>query len=150
MAKNICKQKSSLFILGFNSLHNNLWATKHIIISCNLGKLDSSAVLVFFLLTVLIAYLSAKRYTAVVHIYLYKSIQEFIVLPSSLDCALLLLQFLNLSLVGLVFHELFSPLFSDLALHLLLWLLKFQDGEHVYTCGGFVLMFGKTNTMFEV
>ena len=23
-----------------------------------------------------------------------------------------------------------------------------QDGEHMYTCGGFVLMFGKTNTVF--
>ena len=22
-----------------------------------------------------------------------------------------------------------------------------QDGEHVYTCGGFMLMYGKTNTM---
>ena len=22
-----------------------------------------------------------------------------------------------------------------------------QDGEHVYTCGGFILMFGKTNTI---
>ena len=22
-----------------------------------------------------------------------------------------------------------------------------QDGEHVYTCGGFVLMYGKTNTI---
>ena len=25
-----------------------------------------------------------------------------------------------------------------------------QDGEHMYTCGRFVLMFGKTNTVFEV
>ena len=25
-----------------------------------------------------------------------------------------------------------------------------QDGEHMYTCGGFVLMFGKTNTAFQV
>ena len=25
-----------------------------------------------------------------------------------------------------------------------------QDGEHVYTCGGFILMFGKTNTVFQV
>ena len=24
-----------------------------------------------------------------------------------------------------------------------------QDGEHKYTCGGFVLMFGKTNTVFQ-
>ena len=24
-----------------------------------------------------------------------------------------------------------------------------QDGEHMYTCGGFVLMFGKTNTVFR-
>ena len=23
-----------------------------------------------------------------------------------------------------------------------------QDGEHVYTCGGFMLMYGKTSTMF--
>ena len=23
-----------------------------------------------------------------------------------------------------------------------------QDGEHVYTCGGFMLMYGKTNTLF--
>ena len=23
-----------------------------------------------------------------------------------------------------------------------------QDGEHVYTCGGFMLMYGKTNTTF--
>jgi len=22
-----------------------------------------------------------------------------------------------------------------------------QDGEHVYTCGGFMLMYGKTNTV---
>jgi len=22
-----------------------------------------------------------------------------------------------------------------------------QDGEHVYTCGGFILIFGKTNTI---
>ena len=22
-----------------------------------------------------------------------------------------------------------------------------QDGEHMYTCGGFMLMYGKTNTM---
>jgi len=22
-----------------------------------------------------------------------------------------------------------------------------QDGEHMYTCGGFVLMYGKTNTI---
>ena len=22
-----------------------------------------------------------------------------------------------------------------------------QDGEHMYTCGGFILMFGKTNTI---
>ena len=25
-----------------------------------------------------------------------------------------------------------------------------QDGEHMYTCGGFVLIFGKTNTVFQV
>ena len=25
-----------------------------------------------------------------------------------------------------------------------------QDGERMYTCGGFVLMFGKTNTVFQV
>ena len=25
-----------------------------------------------------------------------------------------------------------------------------QDGEHMYTCDGFVLMFGKTNTVFGV
>ena len=24
------------------------------------------------------------------------------------------------------------------------------DGERMYTCGGFVLMFGKTNTVFQV
>ena len=24
---------------------------------------------------------------------------------------------------------------------------RVQDGEHVYTCGGFILMFGKTNTI---
>jgi len=23
----------------------------------------------------------------------------------------------------------------------------FHDGEHVYTCGGFMLMYGKTNTI---
>ena len=23
-----------------------------------------------------------------------------------------------------------------------------QDGEHVYTCGGYMLMYGKTNTIF--
>ena len=22
-----------------------------------------------------------------------------------------------------------------------------QDGEHMYTCGGFILIFGKTNTI---
>ena len=27
---------------------------------------------------------------------------------------------------------------------------RVQDGEHMYTGGGFVLMFGKTNTVFEV
>ena len=27
---------------------------------------------------------------------------------------------------------------------------RVQDGEHTYTGGGFVLMFGKTNTVFEV
>ena len=26
-------------------------------------------------------------------------------------------------------------------------LLKCRDGEHVYTCGGFMLMYGKTNTI---
>ena len=25
-----------------------------------------------------------------------------------------------------------------------------QDGEHVYICGGFMLMYGKINTMFKV
>ena len=25
-----------------------------------------------------------------------------------------------------------------------------QDGERMYTCGGFVFMFGKTNTVFQV
>ena len=34
-------------------------------------------------------------------------------------------------------------------LHILLSL-RVQDGEHMYTCGGFVLMFGKTNTVFQV
>jgi len=24
---------------------------------------------------------------------------------------------------------------------------RIQDGEHVYTCGGFMLMYGKTNTI---
>ena len=24
-----------------------------------------------------------------------------------------------------------------------------QDGEHVYTCGGFMLMYGKTSTVLE-
>ena len=24
-----------------------------------------------------------------------------------------------------------------------------QDGEHVYTCGGFMLMYGKTNTILK-
>ena len=27
---------------------------------------------------------------------------------------------------------------------------RVQDGEHMYTCGRFVLMFGKTNTVFQV
>ena len=27
---------------------------------------------------------------------------------------------------------------------------RVQDGEHMYPCGGFVLMFDKTNTLFEV
>ena len=26
---------------------------------------------------------------------------------------------------------------------------RVQDGEHMYTCGGFILMFGKTNTILE-
>ena len=25
-----------------------------------------------------------------------------------------------------------------------------QDGEHMYTCGGFILIFGKTNTLCKV
>ena len=29
-------------------------------------------------------------------------------------------------------------------------ILKNVQGEHMYTCGGFVLMFGKTNTVFQV
>ena len=24
---------------------------------------------------------------------------------------------------------------------------RVQDGEHIYTCGGFILIFGKTNTI---
>ena len=27
---------------------------------------------------------------------------------------------------------------------------RVQDVERMYTCGGFVLMFGKTNTVFKV
>ena len=27
---------------------------------------------------------------------------------------------------------------------------RVQDGEHMYTCGGFIFMFGKTNTVFQV
>ena len=27
---------------------------------------------------------------------------------------------------------------------------RVRDGEHMYTCGGFVLMFGKANTVFQV
>ena len=27
---------------------------------------------------------------------------------------------------------------------------RLLDGVHMYTCGGFVLMFGKTNTVFQV
>ena len=26
---------------------------------------------------------------------------------------------------------------------------RVQDGEHMYTCGGFILIFGKTNTIME-
>ena len=26
---------------------------------------------------------------------------------------------------------------------------RLQDGEHMYTCGGFISIFGKTNTIFE-
>ena len=26
---------------------------------------------------------------------------------------------------------------------------RVQDGEHMYTCGGFVLIFGKTNTILK-
>ena len=26
---------------------------------------------------------------------------------------------------------------------------RVQDGEHAYTCGGFMLMYGKTNTIFK-
>ena len=25
--------------------------------------------------------------------------------------------------------------------------MRVQDGEHMYTCGGFILIFGKTNTV---
>ena len=25
---------------------------------------------------------------------------------------------------------------------------RVQDGEHMYTCGGFILVFGKTNTIY--
>ena len=27
---------------------------------------------------------------------------------------------------------------------------RVQDGEHMYTCGGFILIFGKTNTINKV
>ena len=27
------------------------------------------------------------------------------------------------------------------------WSFKNTDGEHMYTCGGFILIFGKTNTI---
>ena len=27
---------------------------------------------------------------------------------------------------------------------------RVQDGEHMYTCGGFILIFGKTNTICKV
>ena len=30
------------------------------------------------------------------------------------------------------------------------WGRRVQDGERMYTSGGFVLMFGKTNTVFQV
>ena len=26
---------------------------------------------------------------------------------------------------------------------------RVQDGEHMYTCGGFILIFGKTNTIMS-
>ena len=26
---------------------------------------------------------------------------------------------------------------------------RVQDGEHVYTCGGFMLIYGKTNTILQ-
>ena len=26
---------------------------------------------------------------------------------------------------------------------------RVQDGEHMYTCGGFILIFGKTNTILQ-
>ena len=26
---------------------------------------------------------------------------------------------------------------------------RVQDGEHMYTCGGFILIFGKTNTIMK-
>ena len=26
---------------------------------------------------------------------------------------------------------------------------RVQDGEHMYTCGGFILIFGKTNTVMK-
>ena len=26
---------------------------------------------------------------------------------------------------------------------------RVQDGEHMYTCGGFILIFGKTNTIMQ-
>ena len=28
-----------------------------------------------------------------------------------------------------------------------LWGKRVQDGEHMYTCGGFILIFGKSNTV---
>ena len=27
---------------------------------------------------------------------------------------------------------------------------RVQDGEHMYTCGGFILIFGKTNTIMSI
>ena len=27
---------------------------------------------------------------------------------------------------------------------------RVQNGEHMYTCGGFILIFGETNTIYEV
>ena len=39
------------------------------------------------------------------------------------------------------------PIVLPLLFYLKKYLGRVQDGEHMYACGGFILIFGKTNTI---